>query len=1098
MGIQIRREVVKKKDKRLPDRVGMIASGPPELFTNDVLDRLAIAGFRKVKPRGETYKETWRLAATVGATPDHLLRTLSTVIDVYGDPAVERAVEMGTRQGSGQGAGASPLCVKVLGPYFCANCEEDNKPRRAFLEGAGFFPLFQPGVPGKDVLIKAFGDFPYVSQDGIIAANLLPWMDAAAKTALLDRMKEEKVRISRSGVKQRVKGDPVIPMPEGEALQGFQDAGVNNLLRTRKSGVIYDDMGLGKAQPLFSMITTPYGKKLMGDIKVGDEVIGSDGKPALVTGVFPQGVKEIFKVTFSDGSGTHCCDDHLWAVNTNSRKRKGQPWKILPLKDIKDKLKDRHGNNQQFIPMVQPVEFEEKKLPIAPYLLGVLLGDGGISRNCVRLTTTDEEILQYVKEDLPLGIRIRHIQRYDYGLVSPSRLRGSNPITGALRSMGLLGKGSDNKFIPNIYLLGSVEQRIALLQGLLDTDGWIARKNRCIGFSSNSLDLANGVVEIVQSLGGNALKKKYISESGKNHYRVVVILPDKFKPFRLTRKLDVYKKRTKKPSRAIVSVESVGFYNAQCISVDAPDRLYVTDDYIVTHNTVQGIAYANARTDLPRVLVCCKANMKYGWKTSFERFSTRPHNAFVIEGISATITDPKTGEVRSATPRPETLIPAGRPAPENHDMVDVVIINYDILTHHADFIRNTQWDLVIQDEIHSVSNEEAQRTRIIFGDMKDKVKKPVGLRLTKDGVSIGLSGTPHPVVERMWPILSGLRPDVFGAGPYAKRLFIQRYAPPTLFVKEFPNGGKRVMAIPGRPIRQAELNRRLRGSGFMTRRLKADMKDFLPPKSRAAIELPFTLTPEETKELSQLEGQILEVVAKVAERSADRGALVKNEGRASAIIDVVTGLHPKSPEFHEISRLRSRIGEIKAPYVAEYVMEETEGEEDLPADVRPKTVIFAHHKAVIGSIRAALETRYPGQVIVYDGSVTSDKKRFELEKKFQTDDKIRFFVMSLSGASGITLTRANRLYMAEMDWDPTNLPQIEDRIWRMTQELPCFIGYFMVPNSLDVQMGNRLIQRMEDNRLIYDEIDLRPGVKTETGFTKKKALKNEAQGELPL
>ena len=551
-----------------------------------------------------------------------------------------------------------------------------------------------------------------------------------------------------------------------------------------------------------------------------------------------------------------------------------------------------------------------------------------------------------------------------------------------------------------------------------------------------------------------------------------------------------------------MKVESVGYHNAQCIAVDAPDRLYVTDDYIVTHNTVQGIAYSNARPDLPRVLVVSKANMKYGWKTAFERFGVQPRNAFIIEGTSATIVDPKTKEERSATPTPEMLVPVGVPITEQtQDMVSLVIINYDILTHHADFIRNTQWDLVIQDEIHSVSNEEAQRTRIIFGDMKDKVKKPVGLRLTKNGVSIGLSGTPHPVVERMWPILSGLRPDVFGTGPYAKRLFIQRYAPPTLFVKEFPNGGKRVLAIPGRPIRQAELNRRLRGSGFMTRRLKADMKDFLPPKTRAAIELPFTLTEEETKELAQLEGQIVEVVAKVAERSAERGALVKNEGRASAIIDVVRGLHPKSPEFHEISRLRSRIGEIKAPYVAEYVMEEMDGEEDLPADIRPKTVIFAHHKAVIGAIRAALETKYPGQVIVYDGSVTSDKKRFDLEKRFQTDDKIRFFVMSLSGASGITLTRANRLYMAEMDWDPTNLPQIEDRIWRMTQELPCFIGYFMVPNSLDVQMGNRLIQRMEDNRLIYDEIDLRPGVKpkkTDSGFTKVKSKVDERQGTLPL
>lgn len=1024
MGIEIRRDVVKKKDKRLPDRVGMIVSGPPELFSNDVMDRLALAGFRKTKPRNESYKEVWRLTATVGATPDHLLRTLSSVAHVSGDPAVERAVDMGTRPSSGTGAGAADLSVKVLGPFFCANCEFDNKPRRAFLEGAGFFPLFQPGVPGKDVIIKAFGDFPYVSQDGIIAANLLPWMDAAAKTALLDRMKEEKMRIARSGVKQRVKGDPVIPMPEGEALQGFQDAGVNNLLRTRKSGVIYDDMGLGKLQPLESKLLFSHGWGVMGDAKVGDQVIGADGHPTTIVGVYPQGMKEIFKVTFSDGSSTECGDEHLWAV----RSAEGT-FQVMTLAEIMERQVD--GVSYE-IPMMAPAVFPVK-----------------------------------------VGIKDLH-------------------ATGA-------GLSHDTDF-PEDLLWGSVEQRIAVLQGIVDTSGYISLKaGLCV--RAGTPIFARGVIRLVQSLGGTA---QLIDEDVTPSHTVAIAMPEGVDPFTDPMRAQMYSEVAEayRPSRRIVKIDRIGIKPAQCIAVSAPDHLYVTDDYIVTHNTVQGVAYANARPDLPRTLVISKANMKYGWKTAFERFGVQPRNAFIIEGASATIVDPKTKEERSATPTPEMLVPVGVPITEQtQDMVSLVIINYDILTHHADFIRNTQWDLVIQDEIHSVSNEEAQRTRIIFGDMKDKVKKPIGLRLTKDGVSIGLSGTPHPVVERMWPILSGLRPDVFGTGPYAKRLFIQRYAPPTLFVKEFPNGGKRVLAIPGRPIRQAELNRRLRGSGFMTRRLKADMKDFLPPKTRAAIELPFTLTEEETKELAQLEGQIVEVVAKVAERSAERGALVKNEGRASAIIDVVKGLHPKSPEFHEISRLRSRIGEIKAPYVAEYVMEEMDGEEDLPADIRPKTVIFAHHKAVIGAIRAALETKYPGQVIVYDGSVTSDKKRFDLEKRFQTDDKIRFFVMSLSGASGITLTRANRLYMAEMDWDPTNLPQIEDRIWRMTQELPCFIGYFMVPNSLDVQMGNRLIQRMEDNRLIYDEIDLRPGVKpkkTDSGFTKVKSKVDERQGTLPL
>lgn len=1097
MSIELRHEVIKAKDKRLPNRVGMVASGPPELFSDDIRDKLAIAGFRKTKPRTETWKEAWRLPASVGALPDHLLLTLSSAGAVRGTADVENAVRRGVQATEGVGAGAAELNIRMLGEFFCANCDADNKHRRAFLEGAGWFPLFPDTASRSPVIIKAFGDFPYVTKDGILAVNLHPWMAADAKKALLDRMREEKVRITRSGAKTRIKDDPVVPMPEGESLQGFQDAGVNNLLRTRKSGVIYDDMGLGKEQSLDSKLLFSTGWGRMGDAKVGDQIIGSDGMPTTIIGVYPQGLKEIFKVTFNDGSSTECGDEHLWAVNNALRRKRGNPWKVMPLSLIRSTLQDKNGNSNHYIPMMKPVKHSRKRFPVDPYLLGALLGDGSIKRTTVGITTQDLDLLGFIQDVLPEGVFIKHRSRYDYGLTTGVFGR-KNPLRNALNALGLKGKGSDDKFIPPQYFLGSVKQRISLLQGLLDTDGYVSVTN-VVQFSSNSKVLADGVAELVMSLGGNARKSMKVSASGKDHHIVTISLPAEIKPFRIARKAARYRPRPKyQPTRAIVKVESIGMKEAQCIAVDAPDRLYVTDDYIVTHNTVQGIAYSNARPDLPRVLVVSKANMKYGWKTSFERFSTRPHNAFIIEGVAPTITDPKTGEVRSATPLPETLIPAGVRAPDDHDMVDVVIINYDILTDHAEFIRNTVWDLILFDEIHTISNEEAQRTQAVFGDMKDKVRRPVGLRFSKNGVAVGLSGTPHPVVERMWPILSGLRPDLFGTGPIAKRNFINRYAPPTLFVKEFPNGAKRVMAIPGRPIRQAELNRRLRGSGFMTRRLKADMKNFLPPKTRAAIELPFVLTPEETKELAQLEGQIVEIAAKVAGRAMEQEAVVRNAGQAKAVIDVVQGLHPKSPEFHEISRLRGRIGEIKAPYVADYVLQEAEGEEDLPPDIRPKTVIFAHHKTVVAAIRDALEARYPGQVIVYDGSVNSDKKRFELEKRFQTDNKIRFFVMSLSGASGITLTRANRLYMAEMDWDPTNLPQIEDRIWRMTQELPCFIGYFMIPNSLDVQMGNRLIQRMEDNRLIYDEVDLRPGERRPSAaFTKRKAEKADAaQGSL--
>ena len=1091
MVIRVRKEEIKAKDKRVPDRLGLKLECPPELASDELIQKMEMIGFKRVKPRDPTPYLVWRFPASVGPPPVHILRSLSTTALVRGDASLEEMLELGTERGDDGRPGSEKLYVTMLGDFFCANCRFDNKNRRAFLEGAGWFPLYSSGVNKRSEAIeKVHGNFPYVTKDVVLAQHLIPWMRDDAKKELVERAKREKENIRRSSLKVRVDTDPVVPMPEGEALQGFQDAGVNNLLRTRKSGVIYDDMGLGKAQSLDSKIMTPSGWKLMRDIQEGDKVIGSNGKPTMVTGVFPQGKLELFKVSFSDGTSTECCKEHLWSVNTAVRKKRKNSYRALSLKEIMYDIKEKNGNNKHYIPMVEAIDLKSKRFPINPYVLGVLLGDGFIKYHQVIFSTQDLDMIDFIKKDIPNGLEVKHKYNYDY-IIKVKKNGQPNKIRRSLNELGLKGKGSDDKFIPQIYFLGSIKQRTMLLQGLLDTDGYVSKDN-LVQFSSNSKQLADGVAEIVMSLGGNARKSMKISASNKEHYIVTISLPEKILPFRIDRKAQRYSARKKyQPTRAIVDIKSVGMKEAQCISVDAEDKLYVTDDYIVTHNTVQGIAYSNARPDLKRILVISKANMKYGWSTSFDRFSTRPHEHFIINGTSPTMIDPETGEERSAVPTKEELI--------GHDgkgRFDLTIINYDIVADHADFIRNTEWDLVILDEIHSVSNQDAIRTGVLFGDMSHHVRNPVKLKMSKKGVIIGLSGTPHPVIERMWAILSSLRPDVFGTGPIAKRIFINRYAPPTLFVKEFPNGFKKVMAIPGRPIREAELNRRLRASGFMTRRLKADMADLLPPKSRASIELPFTLTPEETKELSILEGQIEEVALRVLERTGgEKKAAVKNEGRARAIIDVVKGLHPKSPEFHEISRLRSRIGEIKAPYVAEYLIEETAWEDDLPADIRPKTVVFAHHKAVIAKLRDKLEEAYPGQVIVYDGSVTTDKKRFALEKKFQENDKYRFFLMSLSGASGITLTRANRLYMAEMDWDPTNLPQIEDRIWRMTQEQPCFIGYFMIPNSLDVQMGNRLLQRMQDSSNIYDKFN---GVNTSDGFSPKADKKegDQRQGEL--
>ena len=200
------------------------------------------------------------------------------------------------------------------------------------------------------------------------------------------------------------------------------------------SGEAGDGIGRGdRAQPLDAKILTPTGWKLMGDISVGDKVIGANGKPTNVTGVFPQGVKEVFRVVFSDDSSTECCDDHLWHVTTRAMRKvvKRAPmnmrettttFAVKQLRDIRhDLLAARTDDQTEYkyqIPMLSsPVEFDSVAPPLDPYVLGALLGDGSISqihKSCVGFTTADAESVVLIQSRLPKHCEIKSNEALSY------------------------------------------------------------------------------------------------------------------------------------------------------------------------------------------------------------------------------------------------------------------------------------------------------------------------------------------------------------------------------------------------------------------------------------------------------------------------------------------------------------------------------------------------------------------------------------------------------------------------------------------------------------------------------------------------------------
>ena len=363
--------------------------------------------------------------------------------------------------------------------------------------------------------------------------------------------------------------------------------------------------GSGKAQPLDSLVLTPTGYKKMGEIKIGDVVCTPDGNQASVLGVFPQGKKDVYRIAFSDGSYTLCCKEHLWNVQNRNNKhtpkrRKGyknnnhNKWITKSVEDLlKEPLQNKQGLNKWYIPTTNPVQFNSPWIEnkIDSYLLGCLLGDGHLGKANVTLTNIDEEILQSVCDSTDsIGVSMKHTgYGYDYRLVTD---RGkNNPLLDHMHEIGLSGTISQNKFIPKQYLLQSVEDRLALLQGLLDTDGGIESQSVC--FNTTSKQLAADVEFLVQSLGGTTNRrvkecKLYGKKTGSTCYTIVIKLPSQFTDqyFRLTRKQEKINKNRKEPSRSIKTIELVGNEECQCIYVDSDDHLYMTDSMIVTHNTL--------------------------------------------------------------------------------------------------------------------------------------------------------------------------------------------------------------------------------------------------------------------------------------------------------------------------------------------------------------------------------------------------------------------------------------------------------------------------------------------------------------------------------
>lgn len=300
--------------------------------------------------------------------------------------------------------------------------------------------------------------------------------------------------------------------------------------------------GKGKATALKELVKIPGGWKQMGDIELGDDVIAKDGSTTKVTGVFPQGKVQLYRVTFEDDRFVDCCAEHLWKVYSkeSASDRQGA---VLDTAAVERILR---AGESAFIDLCKPEETEDSPLEFDPYSYGLLLSEMDEQKESVMFVFKDE------------------------------------------------------------YLLASTEQRTKLLKGILKSSATVHRdeKGSFVHLCSRTLELALVVQYLVRSLGGRAKLVENFS-GGLNEeavYELEIVHPHPFQLFDSGER----KKETSAEGFSrfsgklrVKSVVPSGIEEAQCISIDHPDRLYVTTDFIVTHNTfcsLYGVAELGYRT----------------------------------------------------------------------------------------------------------------------------------------------------------------------------------------------------------------------------------------------------------------------------------------------------------------------------------------------------------------------------------------------------------------------------------------------------------------------------------------------------------------------
>lgn len=819
---------------------------------------------------------------------------------------------------------------------------------------------------------------------------------AYARGEALDRLtKLDADRQAALAASCALTSDITVKAPPGCAYRPYQLAGIEYTL-DKDAVLLADDMRLGKAQGIDELVLTPDGWRKIGTLRVGDFVIGSSGTAVRVTGVYPQGKLDEYEITTIDGATARASADHLWAYFTSTGRLK-----TITTKAMLDGGLTRPSNQNSLryhIPTPSPIQgFNSQPLCVDPYLLGVLIGDGYLSGTAVTLSIPEHKhaILSFIRDwATTAGYVVTGPHGGDcpqYNLVQPDR-RG-NTLKQALSTLGLC-VNSPERFIPEPYMRATLRERLALLRGLMDTDGCFT--NGRTVFNTSSRRLATDVVELVRSLGGIASHNTYnYAERGEEHHVRISLHVSPFS----TRHTD-WRPSLRVKGKGIKDIRPTGrTVDMVCISVDADDHLYITSDYILTHNTIQAVGVMNTFEKPAHILVICPSTPKRNWYREIKKW--------LVHDLEVGICDGKKN--------PET---------------PVLIINYDILHTHKEYLDSVHWDIIVCDESHYLKNPKARRTKMVFGEGKKK----------------------KPLSAAFWLFMSGSQ--MFKT-PVDLFTVVQKCDPHGLgkswwdFVHRYCDAKSDGFGLDTSGASNLEELQYLMRTRFMCRRTKKDVAGDMP-SNRQTISLPRSglvdkLVKQEKAEVEKNFGAFSALIGSVMSAEAIDELLTEY----SYLDGIERGDDNNVTLVGELAKIRRELAVAKTPMCIDFINDVLEHED--------KVVVFAHHRDVITLLKEA----FPDAAVVRGGM--ADKVKDAEVTRFQTDPACRVLIGNIVAAGqAINLSVADVAVFIEISWVPSEVSQAEERIWDVLKTRPNTIYRLPVEGSLDEAMIAVVEQRQED------------------------------------